>query len=107
VNNREIWFSQRQPSHQQNPNGTAILQSTATIATQATHCRNESNFTGGIVSSTMRGVNMTFRAGNQKNPNSGSFGLQIPPFHGRIEREDWATSPFSPGEGTVLKRGKR
>lgn len=41
VNNREILFLQLQPSHKQTPNGAAVLNITATIATQATHCRNE------------------------------------------------------------------
>ena len=34
-------FSQWQSSHRQTPSGTTALNSTATIVTQATHCRNK------------------------------------------------------------------
>ena len=63
---REILFSQWQPSQRQKPNGVIVPNSTATIVTQATHCRNENGFTDGIISSITRRVNNLFVVENQK-----------------------------------------
>jgi hypothetical protein len=70
--NRETLFSQWQPSHRQIPSGTAVLNSMATAVMQATHCRNESNSIGCIISSMVREVNNILWE-NPKYGNSGSF----------------------------------
>jgi hypothetical protein len=78
--NRETWFAQRQPPHQQSPAGAAVLKSTATIATQATHCRNENNLITLIISSPVGGVNNVLRENRKISPIRQFLGYKFPLF---------------------------